>query len=203
MLAHAGVSQNNCDLKKDDDGINVYLCDSEIGNFKTIIVEMDMPATLSQYAAMVLDIDSYHLWQYNAIGPRLVTQISKTELYYYSEVDTPWPSTNRDMIWHLNMSQNPETKVLASVLTIYPDYIPKVEGVVRIPKANALLTVTPIDKTNVHIRYVLDIDPGGSVPAWLTNMFAAMAPWHTYNNLRDQIIAQGEDRKSLPFIENY
>lgn len=203
VLPLTSVAQTNCDLKKDDGGILVTLCDSEISNFKTIIVELDVPATLSQYAATVLDVSQYHEWQFKAIGPRLVEQISDTELYYYSEVQTPWPTSNRDMVWHLTMRQDPQTKVIVSVLVAKPDYIPKVDGVVRIPQAIATLTITPIDKTNVHIHYIIDVDPGGVVPAWITNMFAAQAPWHTYNNLRERIIAQGKNRISVPFIEDY
>ena len=74
---------------------------------------------------------------------------------------------------------------------------------VRIPKAIATLTVTPIDKTNVHVHYIIDVDPGGAIPAWVTNMFAAQAPWHTYNNLRERIIAQGEERITVPYFEDY
>ena len=197
------VSQVNCDLKKDDNNILVYLCDSGYSNFRTIVVELDVPATLSQYAAMVLDIDQYPEWQYKANGPRLVGQISNTELYYYSEVQTPWPTSNRDMIWHLNMQQDPETKVIVSKMVAAPDYLPEVDGVVRIPEATAILTITPIDKINVHVHYTIDVDPGGAVPAWIANMFAAQAPWQTYNALRERIKAQGEHRITVPFIEDY
>jgi hypothetical protein len=203
LLSHTGVSQANCNLRKDDDGIKVYLCDSEIGNFKTIVVELDVPATLSQYAALVLDVDSYHEWQYKAIGPKLVGQISETELYYYSEVQTPWPTDNRDMIWHMDMQQDPVTKIIVVDLVEIPDYIPRVKGVVRIPNAHSTLTISPIDKTNVFVHYIIDVDPGGSVPAWIANMFAAQAPWHTYNNVRERIKSQGEKRISVPFIEDY
>ena len=203
MLSHASVSQTNCELRKDDDDIKVFLCDSKISNFKTIVVELDVPATLSQYAALVMDIDSYHEWQYKAIGARLVGQVNETDLYYYLEIDTPWPTDNRDMIWHLIMNQDPVTKVVVVDLEEIPDYIPKVDGVVRIPKANSTLTISPIDKTNVRVHYIIDVDPGGAAPAWLVNMFAAQTPWNTYNNLRERLKAQGENRISVPYIEDF
>lgn len=203
VLPQLGLSQANCDLRKDNDGIKVYLCESEISNFKTIVVDLEVPATLSQYAAVVLDIENYHQWQYKAINPRQVGKISKTELYYYSEVETPWPISNRDMIWHLRMSQDSLTKVLTVDLLETPDYLPEVEGVVRIPKAHSTLTVTPIDKTNVQVHYSLDVEPGGEVPAWISNMFAAQAPWQTYNTFRKRIIAQGENRVTVSFIEDF
>jgi START domain-containing protein len=202
-VSNFGFAQENCDLRKSDDGILVYLCEPEIGNFKTIKVELEVPATLSQYAALVLDVDSYEDWQYKSIDPRLVDRVSETEYYYYLQVQSPWPIDNRDMIWHLTMQQNPVTKVVTVELVEMPDYIPKTEGVVRIPQAHSTLTVTPIDKTNVQVQYIINVDPGGDIPAWIANMFAAMAPWHTYNNFRERIKAQGENRITVPFIKDF
>jgi hypothetical protein len=181
----------------------VYLCDSEISNFKTIVVDLEVPATLSQYAALVMDIESYHKWQYKAKGARLLDQVSQTELYYYLAIETPWPIDDRDMIWHLTMNQDSATKVIVVDLVEIPDYIPRVEGVVRIPKAKSTLTIKPIDKTHVHVHYIIDVDPGGTAPAWIVNMFAAQTPWNTYNNLRERIKSQGENRISVSYIEDY
>jgi len=196
-------AQTNCQLKKDDEGIKVFLCDSEISDFKTIVVDFVAPATLSQYAALILDVDNYYTWQYKIEQQKVVARKSKTDLHYYSLVETPWPTANRDMIFHLQMSQDSITKVLTVLLTQVADFMPEVDGVVRIPMAHSVLTVSPLDKTNVHVRYVLDIDPGGYVPAWVANMFSALAPWHSYNNFRNSIIYQGEERITVPFITDF
>ena len=196
-------SQENCNLKKDNDGIKVYLCDSELSNFRTIVVELDMPATLSQYAAHVLAVENYKYWHYKSIEPSLLDKISDTEIYYYSEVEAPWPVDNRDFIFHLQMSQDSITKILKVELTEMPDYIPHKEGIVRVPEGHAVLKVTPIDKANVHVSYIIDLNPGGDIPAWVANMFAAKAPWQTYNEFRKRIIAQGENRITVPFIQDY
>lgn len=203
LTVFTGYSQTNCSLKKSANDINVYLCDSNIGNFKTIIVELDVPATLSQYAAIVLDIDNYTEWQYKIKKPEIIKSVSKSELYYYSEVDTPWPTSNRDFIFHLEVIQDKPTKVLTIKLTEMPDFIPGISGIIRIPEAESTLTVTPIDKANVRVRYVLDINPGGDIPAWIANVFAAQAPWQTYNNFRNRVIEEGDERSSVSFIEDY
>jgi len=196
-------SQENCNLRRDGGGIKVYLCDSKLSDFKSIIVELDMPATLSQYAAHVFAIENYKFWHYKAIEPYLINQVSDTELYYYSEVEAPWPVDNRDFIFHINMSQDSITKVLTMSLTAMPDYLPKKEGVVRLSQGSAVLKVTPIDKNNLHVKYIIDLNPGGDIPAWIANMFAAKAPWETYNNFRNRIIAQGKNRITVPFIMDY
>ena len=196
-------AQENCSLKKDSEGVKVYLCENEQRAFKTIIVELEVPATLSQYAAKVLDVENYFRWQDRIKDQKIVKQVSNTELYYHSEVNVPWPAADRDYIFHLNMQQDPESKVISMTLTEMPDFLPRKEGVVRVPYAKSLLTLTPISATRVSVRYVLDVDPGGEIPAWLVNMFAANTPWNTYVNFRKQIIAQGQERQEVDFIKNY
>ena len=196
-------AQENCQLKKDDDGIKIYLCENDSSNFKTIIAEYEVPATLSQYAAIVLDVENYKEWQYKSINPHTVKKVSDTELYYYTEVSAPWPVNNRDLIFHLQMRQDKANKTLTVELTQTPGFLPEKKDVVRVPKAHSLLKVTPVDKGHVHVRYVLDIDPGGVIPAWIANMFAAQAPWNTFNNFRNRVISQGENRATVPFITDY
>ena len=151
----------------------------------------------------MLDIASYEEWQYKTFGTEVVKKVSQTELYYYSEIKTPWPTSNRDFIFHLKLNQSSETKVVTMSLTEMPDFVPRKEGVVRLPKANSILTLTPLDSENIKVRYVLDVDPGGEIPAWVSNMFAALAPWNTYNNLRNRLISQGNKRVTVPFIEDF
>lgn len=206
LVVHAwniSVAQENCVIKKDDEGVKVYLCDNNKSNFKTIIVELEVPATLSQYAAQVLDIANYPNWQDRVEQQKIIKQISETELYYYAQVSAPWPASYRDYIFHLNLEQDSITKVLKMSLKEMPNYLPKVDGIIRIPFAESLLTITPISAKRVNVRFVLDIDPGGELPPWLVNMFAANTPWNTYVNFRQLIIEQGEQRQEVDFIQNY
>lgn len=196
-------TQDNCSLKKEGEGVKVYLCENGKTAFKTIIVELEVPATLAQYAAKVLDVENYPNWQDRVINQKILKQVSNTELYYYSEVNVPWPSTNRDYIFHLEMVQDPSTKIIQMTLEEIPDFIPENDDIVRVPFAKSMLTITPLDSNLVSVRYELDVDPGGEIPAWLVNMFAANTPYNTYINFRQQIVEQGDNKKEVSFIENY
>jgi len=199
----SSFAQEDCSLRKDDADVFVYLCENEQSDFKTIIVELEVPATVSQYAAHVLDIDNYSSWQYRVSKQEVLKKISDTELFYYSEVSAPWPAANRDYVFHLKMEQDSITKVLKLWLSSVPDYIAEKDGIVRVPYAESLLTLTPITADTVSVRFEMDINPGGELPIWIVNMLAANAPWNTYNNLREQLINQGSERKEVDFILNY
>lgn len=203
FIAIVSKAQEGCALKKNAEGIKVYLCETEDSAFKTIKVEFEANTSLSEYAAGLLDVSTYKYWQYNIIEPTILKRINEKELIYYCEVDTPWPISNRDLIFHLKMDQDSVTKTLVITLTQLPGYIPEKEGIVRIPKAESILTVTPISETRVSVKYVLQVDPGGEVPAFLANMFAAQTPYQTYKNYRNRLESVQNDTVYLPFIKNF
>ena len=101
--AYSLFAQQDCDLKKDEDGIQVFLCETEDSPFKTINVNFVAKATLKQYAVGVLDIANYPKWQANILNPHILKQLDENEFIYYCEVDTPWPITHRDLIFHLEI----------------------------------------------------------------------------------------------------
>ena len=197
------LAQQNCDLKKDENGIQIFLCETEGSPFKTIKVNFVVKTTLKQYAEGVLDIGNYPKWQSNILNPHILETISKNELIYYCEVDTPWPIAHRDLIFHLTMKQNAVTKVIKVELKQLPSYIPVKDDIVRIPKAQSLLTVTPIDENYVNVNYVIHLDIGGDVPAFLANLFAAQTPWDTFNNYRNRLQSGIISGLEINFIENY
>jgi len=196
-------SQQNCDLKKDEAGIQVFLCETEDSPFKTINVNFIAKATLKEYAAGVLDIANYPKWQANILDPHVLINKSPSELIYYCEVDTPWPIDQRDLIFELKMSQDPATKVLTVTLKQLPDFIPKKDDIVRIPKAQSILTVTPLDEANVNVNYNIHVDIGGEIPAIIANLFAAQTPWQTFFNYRKRLADGKISGDEILFVENY
>ncbi|MCB0494522.1 MAG: hypothetical protein KDC79_00175 [Cyclobacteriaceae bacterium] len=203
LLVFTVFGQEGCQLKKDGDGIKVWLCETNNSAFKTIKVEFEAEATLKEYAAGLLDIESYKYWQHNIIEPRILKTINEKELIYYSEVDTPWPISNRDLIFYLKMWQDSISLVLKVSLEQLPNYLPVKDGIVRIPEAESLLTVAPINDHRVKVTYVLHVDPGGEVPAFLANMFASQTPWQTFKNYRDRLESGNTTKIPIPFIRNY
>jgi len=39
----------------------------------------------------------------------------------------------------------------------------------------------------IQVRYFLNIDPGGAIPAWITNLFITKGPYETFVNLAKQL----------------
>jgi hypothetical protein len=111
-------------------------------------------------------------------------KVSENEVIYYSEIGTPWPATNRDFYADMKVNYNLAARSLNIVSMGMKDYQPEKKDLVRIPWSRGLWTVTTETGNRIHIQYILQADPGGSIPAWILNTFATKAPMETFSNLK-------------------
>jgi hypothetical protein len=100
---------------------------------------------------------------------------SKNDIITYNVVKAPWPVTNRDNITHSIFTYSPN-KVYVKMKSI-PDYIPKKEEFVRIPRSEGFWIFE--DQGNGTIKVVQQsvADLGGSVPDWAVNSSIVEGPY--------------------------
>ena len=161
-----------------------------------------LPATLSQLVTVILDVNTGAQWLYSTKSSSLLQQVSPSELYYYSEINVPWPVSNRDFIAHLIVTQDAHTKTVTVNGPTVPDFVPVKKDIVRVARSDGQWIITPIDKNHSKVEYTLQVDPGGSVPAWLINLFATRAPYESFRNLKRQLLKPQYSNTRLPFITN-
>ncbi|HXB44704.1 MAG TPA: START domain-containing protein [Puia sp.] len=203
LVASLSVSaQDGWTLKKEKDGIKVYSREDNKSKFNELKVEMTLRARLSEIASLILDIENYSKWSRNLKISYVLKQVSDKELYFYSEVNSPWPANNRDLVVHLKISQDTVTKVMTIKAIGVPDFIPPKNGIVRVPFSNETWTVVPIDKSNIRITYHMEIDPGGGAPGWLVNLFAAKAPIESFKYLAMLVHQPKYEQSDIAFITN-
>ena len=195
-----GYGQENWSLKSDKDGIAVFTRSFPDSKFKAVKVECTLAASLSQLVAVILDVNTGDQWVYSTKSAYLLRQISASELFYYSEVSVPWPASNRDFIAHLKVVQDARTKVVTVYGPTVPDYVPVKKDVVRILQSEGRWVITPLGANRIKVEYTLRVDPGGNIPAWLINMFAAKGPTESFRKLKTHIQKPGYQNIHLPFI---
>lgn len=187
ILTFAGQSvfaQFDWKLKKDEDGIKIFTRPNANSNFKSVKVECNVKCRMAQLVAFLLDVDKQPDWVYNTKLSKIVKMVSPSDLIFYSEVDVPWPCTNRDYIAHIAFNQ-----VTPQYLTIdsraEPNLLPQKEGKIRVKTSIAHWDVTSLNHDLQHIIYTVQFDPSGAVPAWLTNLFLTKGPLNTFQKLRE------------------
>ena len=196
------LAQEDWKLQAEQNGIKVYLRQQEESAFNALRASFEAESTLSQYAALVLNVDEYKFWNYAATNPYIVKKINESELIYYTEAKAPWPVTDRYVVVHLKVTQDPKSKIMKITINNVPDQIPEQAGFVRIKKYNAVIQVAPITESRVKVEYTLHVDPGGSIPAWVVNLLSKKMPVTTFTNLKNRLKAQGEHRAGVSFISD-
>jgi len=200
MITVDTLAQDGWKLKTDKDEVQVYMKVEETSSYKSVKTVTTMRTTLSAVSAILLDVLKTPDWVYGTKQCSLLKKESPTSLYYYAEMGMPWPVSNRDFIIRISLSQNPQTKVVTVIATNLPTYIPEKDGIVRIQRSSGRWTISPAGNGMVRVEYILQIDPGGSLPASIVNMFSYNGPFQSFKNLRVQVNKPEYARAQLPFI---
>jgi hypothetical protein len=139
---------------------------------------------------------------YSTKSSSLVKKVSPYELYFYSEIDFPWPAANRDFVSHLRVSQNHNNKTVTIDAENVAGFVPEKKGAIRILSSTGKWTITKKENNQLAVEYLLQANPGGTLPAWITNLFDTKGPFETFKNLRRQIQKPVYVSAKLSFIVN-
>lgn len=173
-------------LKKENDHLKIYTAAADNSPFKLVRVECTVQGTFSQVIAVLFDIDKHTEWVFNDKESKLLKWVKSDELYYYSEVSVPWPCSNRDYIAHIRITgSTPQMLTIES--NAVGDYIAEKQGVVRVKSSASKWVMKMAGPNLVKIDYEIQFDPGGSVPAWLINMFVTRGPYETFGHLQERM----------------
>jgi len=194
-------AQEDWKLSVDKDGIKIYSKSISQSKIKALKVVCNVKARLTQVAAVFLDIKTQDEWFYNTKSI-LLEQVSPSELYYYAEIGFPWPLSNRDYIAHINLFQNPITKVITMDVQNVPDFVTVKQGIVRVRQSICKWVVTPAGENITLIEFTLFADPAGSIPSWLINIFSKKGPFESFKKLRTHLKKPGYIDVFLPFIKD-
>ena len=202
FLSSIAIAQTDWQLKVDKEGIKVYTKQMENSPLKAVKTVCTINTSLTILTALLLDINNTPEWVYATKKISLLKQVSLSDLIYYSEIEIPWPVSNRDFIVLLKVTQDQKTKVVSVIGDNKPDYLPAVKNVVRIKRSYSKWLISPLPNGQVKIEYILEVDPGGVIPAWLINMFATKGPYETFKKLREEVKKPAYIQASLAFIKD-
>jgi len=183
FIASATFAQYNWKLSKDKDGIKIYQSDVANSNFKSIKVECTLQGNYVKLINILNNIPRHTDWVYNNKTAYTIKNITPYDYYYYAETSMPWPVSNRDAVIHIQMKMDSLNHFLIVNGIGEPNYTPQKSGIVRVPRSMVNWYVTMPTNNTITIRYIFDADPGGSLPAWLVNMFIDKAPYESFKKL--------------------
>jgi len=177
------MAQGKWELKKNENGIEVYTRKAASGNLKELRVICELEATREQLISTLKDIDNYNIWVYSNKKSVILKTEEPDKIIYYTQCHMPWPLKDRDLIVELNINASPD--ILNVVVKGLPDYIPKNDSYVRVPYSLAVWKVTDGPDNKLKVDYTFSVDPGGSVPSWLVNATLPIGPYNSFMKLRE------------------
>jgi len=180
--------QGKWELKKDEDGIQVFTRKAAKGNIKELRVVCELDATKAQLINTLENIEEYNSWVYSNKKSKILKIITPQNIIYYTQSHLPWPIRDRDLIVELNITQTAE--VLNVQAKSLPDYMPKNADYIRVPYSLAVWKVTQAPDNKLKVDYTFSVDPGGNIPTWLVNATLTIGPYNSFAKLREILKAQ-------------
>lgn len=182
-IVSAVAGQYTWQLSKAKDGIRVYQSAVKYSNYKSIKVECTLEGDYDKLIAVLNNVSGQKEWVYNNKTSYIIKRVNPHELYYYSETSLPWPMSNRDAVVHLKMNKDSLNRFLNITSVSVPDYLAEKSGKVRVTRSTVSWNVTMPTAKTISIIYIFEADPGGSIPAWVANMFADKGPYESFKKL--------------------
>lgn len=188
VLASFGSwAQYNWKPGKSKNGISVYTSDVAGSSFKAVKVDCTLTGTFTKLISILSNVADFSDWIYNNKTSKLLKSYSPHDFLYYSETSMPFPFNNRDVIIRMQLNTDSLPKFMTINGYNVDGVITEIPGRERIPHYSASWKVTMPTSNTLHITYILEVDPGGNLPAWLANSFIEKGPYGTFSNLADRL----------------
>ncbi len=162
-------------------GIDVYvkpIAESPVNAVKaTKIIDCSMATALTA----LLDVSNHANWMYQCKNAEVIKKINDTTWYYYAQSSTPWPVLDRDYVSKIVVRKKNKNSISVVGVGI-PDYLPEKADIVRLPYSLSEWKFTSLGPQKIYSELFLSVNAGGSVPAWLLNLFISKGPYQTMLN---------------------
>ncbi|MEJ0083024.1 MAG: hypothetical protein WDM78_19200 [Puia sp.] len=95
-------------------------------------MELDLPGNIDQLEGILVDVSKYKEWSYATKISRLVKSLSPGKFIYYTEIEVPWPATNRYFYANFELKKNLTDRSMHIVAVNIPNYEPVVKDLVEV-----------------------------------------------------------------------
>ena len=186
---------------RDKEGITVFTRSNQNMDFKEFRSVMLVDGTVDQFLSVLYDVDGLESWGYNVKSASLIRRESDSIQIYYAVAKAPFPYKNRDGVYLNRFSWDRGAKKLSVDIELVDDLVPTKDNLVRM-EGYGLWEVIEMANGKLQVIFQMQMDPGGSIPAWMANMFAGDSPYYTLYGLREAMGDKKYQGKTYSFIRD-
>ncbi len=181
----SSFAQRNWELVEEKDGIQVYIKDNPISDFKAFKGIITLNTDFESIHQILTDHSIHHEVFPNNAGAKLIDEKEGEFQIYYSLVDSPWPVDDRDGVYKtvFDFQENTRRYYIEAI----DGYVEEKPDVVRISETRSEWVLTKMEDGMIKIEYEVFSDPGGSVPSWLANAAIVDQPIETLSAIRERL----------------
>lgn len=194
------AGENDWELKRDSDGIQVYTRDVPDSKYKAVKGTMTITAPLGAAVALIRDTSACAKVASLCKVSWIHKTVSETELYVYSYNDLPWPVKDRDILVRALWSQDPSDLQVTMTAEAVSGMMDKNDRAVRLQQASFSWEISPLDDGRLQITTQAHVDPAGTIPALIINLLLVDSPFKTLANFRSVLRSGDYDDASFDFV---
>lgn len=175
-----------------EDGIRCYSAKVKGKKIYALKGDIEINAPMEVISTFFYDTSKKKLWIAKLKDIKTIRRPSKFELVEHYTVKTPFFLANRDFVYKGKITVNEDKSVLkVDLKSIIDGRAPVRKGVVRGKLIFANYTVEKIMDNKVKLTVTVLVDPKGSIPKWVVNLFQKSWPYKTLSRIRE-IAMNGE-----------
>ena len=149
-------------------------------------------APLSRVVSVFENVERMTAWFYQCTAARMVQREDHQQKVVYMILHLPWPVTERDCVFRISRSVDNTTKALDYTVVALPDSLPVDHARIRVPYLKGYWRFTPRTDGKTGIYFQQHSDPGGVIPAFISNSLVVNMPYHSLKGLR--ALVEGEKK---------
>jgi len=201
LLQFQVVGQEPWQLIKDKEGIQVFTRVNTVSSFKEFKATMRIEAGVNEFLAVLYDVEGLTDWAYNIKESKLLDRPDDMSQTYYAVAKAPWPYKDRDGIYLNQISWDNEAKLLLVDIEMLEQDVEVNDDYVRLD-GYGYWQVKEVSASEVEVVFQMQVDPGGSIKAWMANMFVSDSPYYTMLGLRGILQKKKYHGKSYDFLHD-
>ncbi len=177
-----GATSDQWELELDIEGIRVYTQLEGDSPYKQVKVTATINAPMEKVMEILLSFGGYKNWM-NHIQESYLLNQTDSAYYVFLLEDASWPMQNRYQVSKLNVN-HAVTKSEIRFRAV-PNFIEKRTDAIQIKQYEGYWELEDRADHQCTLEYVLIHNPGGYVPPWLANVYAAENPYQSIFKLKE------------------
>ncbi len=192
---------NDWVLEARNNDVNVYSRGWPNDAFREIKGETTVTASMRQLVSFLQDESINTQWVPYSGGAKILERPDQYQTYVHFKMNAKWPFKDRDTVALFTLSQNKNNKNVTIQLESKPERINMLEDRIRIKEFSGFWELIPLNEAQIHITYQTHLDPGGYLPAWMSNRVAYKSTLTSLSNLKKQIVNYNNVSNHFSFIQ--